>query len=108
VSEAAYEEERQGPSPTIGVVGAVMVAVVGLGVAFLGRYQLSFVTYVFVLVLGVAFIAVYRYLSMRRTVSTRGYVVSRAGRRLALVPVALVFLSCAANAFVWASEVAKR
>jgi hypothetical protein len=66
------------------------------------------VTYVLVVVLGVACIALYRYLSMRRTLSTRGYVMSRAKRRLALLPVGLVFLSCAANAFVWASEIAKR
>ena len=85
-----------------------MVAAAGLGVASLGRYQLSLLTYVLVLVIGVAFISAYRYLSMRRTMSVRGYVVSRAGHRLALLPVALVFLSCAANAFVWASEVAKR
>ncbi len=106
--EVAYEAEPLGPSPTIGAVGAVVVAAAGLGVSSLGRYQLSLLTYVLVLVLGVAFMAAYRYLSMRRTMSTRGYVVSRAGRRLALLPVALVFLSCAANAFVWASEVAKR
>ena len=108
MSEAVYEEEHPGPSPTIGTVGAVVVAAAGLGVASLGRYQLSLLTYVLVLVLGVAFISAYRYLSMRRTMSTRGYVVSRVGRRLALLPVVLVFLSCAANAFVWASEVAKR
>src|SRR3954451_10270258 len=108
VSDAVYEGEVHAPSPTIGAVGAVVVAAAGLGVAFLGRYQLSALAYVLVLVLGVAFIAAYRYWSMRRTISTRGYVVSRARRRLALLPVALVFLSCAANAFVWASEIAKR
>jgi purine-cytosine permease-like protein len=108
VSEAVYEEEHPGPSPAIGAVGAVVVAAAGLGVAFLGHYQLSLLTYVLVLVFGVAFISAYRYLSMRRTMSVRGYAVSRAGRRLALLPVAFVFLSCAANAFVWASEVAKR
>lgn len=108
MSEVAYEDDPQGPSPAIGMGGAVLVALVGLGIASLGRPQLSLLAYVLVLVLGVGCIAAYRYLSMRRTLSTRGDVVSRQQRRLALVPVALVFLSCAANAFVWASEVAKR
>jgi hypothetical protein len=108
VSEVAYEEEHLGPSPTIGAIGALVVAVAGLGVATLGHYQFSLVAYVVVLMLGVALIAAYRYLSMRRTVSTSGHVVSRGERRLGRVLVVLVFLSCAANAFVWASEVAKR
>jgi hypothetical protein len=92
----------------VGVIGAILVAAAGLVVATLDQYLLSLVAYVAVLVLGVAFIAHYRYRSMQRTLSTQGHVMSRSRRRLALIPVLLVFVACAANAFVWASEVAKR
>ena len=92
----------------VGVIGAVLVAAAGLVIATLDQPFLSLVAYVAVLVLGVAFIALYRYRSIMRTLSTQSHVVSRSQRRLALIPVLLVFVACAANAFVWASEVAKR
>lgn len=108
MSDSTFEEGPAGLSPVIGIAGAFLVALAGLVVSTFGRYQFSFAAYVLVLVLGVALIALYRYSSMKRTLSTSGYVVSRAQRRLALLPVILIFVSCAANAFVWASEVAKR
>lgn len=105
--DSEIETQRLGPSPLFGAAGATGAAVAGMGVALLGRPELSLVTYVVVLVVGTAAIAFHRYAAMRDTMSAHGRVPSRAVRRAAFVPVLLIFIACAANAFVWASEVAK-
>ena len=89
------------------LVAAAFVGVVGLGAAALGSNQLSFAAYLGVLVLGTGVIAAYRWLEVRRSLRADYVISPRWQRRLALVPVVLILGACAANAYVWATELAK-
>ena len=74
----------------------------------LQRSTLSLVTYVVVLLLGTAAIAYHRWYEVRRSMQPDHVLPSRWRRRADWIPVVLLLLACAANAFVWATEAAKR
>lgn len=93
--------------PQLVLVAAGVVGIFGLLVAGLQKSDASLYAYVLALLVGTALIAVYRWLEVRRSISPEFVFRPRWERRLAFLPVLLVLAACAANAFVWATEVAK-
>ena len=91
------------------VLGATLVlGVLGLVVALLQRSTLSLVAYFVVLLLGTVLVGYHRWYEARRSMRPDHVLPSRWQRRLALLPVVFLILSCLANAFIWATEAAKR
>jgi len=90
------------------LAATAVLGLVGLLVAVLQRSTLSLAAYFVVLLLGTASIAYHRWYEARRSMQPDHVLPPRWQRRAALVPVALLLFSCIANAFVWATEAAKR
>lgn len=93
--------------PQLVLLASGVVGLSGLGVASLQDSDASLYAYVLALLAGTALIAVYRWLEVRRSISPDFVIRPRWERRIAALPVLLVLAACAANAYVWATEVAK-
>lgn len=104
-----HERHLSTPKTSSAVLAATLVlALLGLIVAFLQRSTLSLVAYFVVLLLGTVLVAYHRWYEARRSMLPDHVLPPRWQRRLALLPVVFLILSCVANAFVWATEAAKR
>jgi hypothetical protein len=95
-------------TPGLLLVVTASVAVVGLALAALQQSDLSFVAYWCVLIMGTGLVAYHRWIEAQRSSRPDHVIPPRWKRRLQGLPVLLVLLACAANAYVWATEVAKR
>ncbi len=86
---------------------AVAVALIAMATALLRWPSLSLVAYLFALVAGTAFLAIYRIQDARASRSA-SYVPNRTQTQLAIGAAVLIVLACAVNGFIWATEVAKQ
>jgi uncharacterized membrane protein len=95
---------RSAPAALLGL--SAVVSVLALGTALLGDQTLSLVAYAVALLVATGLLAWYRW-SDGQASKDRNYVGSPIARRAAVLVAVLIVLACAANAFVWATEVSK-
>ena len=93
--------------PALWLSATALLTVIGLVIALLGKPEWSLLAYAVVLVLGTACLAMFRWTEATRSLQPDYVIPARWKRRASFVPGLLLLLCCAANAFVWATEVAK-